>query len=162
MIPTPRATNLFILLTCIFAMAMVYYLDGYLELEPCPLCMTQRVFVLFCGGFALLALVQNPQQMGRRIYATLAGSSALVGAGVAGRHVWIQYLPADEVPACGPSLEYMLDALPFTETLQLVLMGDGNCADVQWTLLGLSIPEQALLLFLTLVAANVWQFWRAD
>jgi disulfide bond formation protein DsbB len=161
MAPGIRLTNLYIFLTCVAAMLVVYYLDGYLELEPCPLCMTQRVFVVLCGLFALLALAQNPGLIGRRIYAGLAAVSVIVGGGVAARHVWLQYLPEDQVPACGPSLEYMLESLPFSETLTLVMMGDGNCADVQWTLLGLSIPEQALLLFAALLAANLWQLRRA-
>jgi len=141
-------------------MFIVYYLDGVLGLEPCPLCMTQRVFVLGCGLFTLLAAIHGPGPTGRRIYAAVAGLFAVGGGAVAARHVWLQHLPPDQVPACGPSLEYMLDVLPFSETLELVLMGDGNCAEVVWTFMGLSIPEQALLLFSALFAANLWQLLR--
>jgi len=141
-------------------MIIVYYLDGVLGLEPCPLCMTQRVFVLGCGLFTLLAAIHGPGPTGRRIYAAVAGLFAVGGGAVAARHVWLQHLPPDQVPACGPSLEYMLDVLPFSETLELVLMGDGNCAEVVWTFMGLSIPEQALLLFSALFAANLWQLLR--
>ena len=81
---------------------------------------------------------------------------------MAARHVWLQHLPEDQVPACGPSLEYMLEHFPFSSTLKLILMGDGNCAEVLWTFAGLSIPEQALLLFTMLVAANIWQLARKD
>ena len=159
---TPRLTNALIVVLWVIAMAMVYYLDGVLGLTPCPLCMTQRVFVVGAGGVALVALLHGPGALGRRIYAVLSGLFALVGGGVAARHVWLQHLPEDQVPACGPGLEYMLDNFPFSETLKLILMGDGNCADVQWTLLGLSIPEQSLLLFLALVALNLWQLVRRD
>lgn len=159
---SPRRLNLLIVLACAFAMFMVYYLDGMLGLEPCPLCLTQRVFVVISGMLALLAFAHGPGAMGLRIYALLCGLAAAIGAGFAGRHVWLQHLPEDLVPACGPSLQYMLDTLPFTETLELLLMGDGNCADVLWTFMGLSIPEQALILFTGLLLANLWQLLRRD
>jgi disulfide bond formation protein DsbB len=79
---------------------------------------------------------------------------------VAARHVWLQHLPEELAPACGPSLGYMLETLPLSETVQLVLMGDGNCADTVWTLFGFSIPEQTLALFTGLVAASLYQLLR--
>jgi len=157
---TPRLINWLLSGACVLALTIVYYLDGVLGLEPCPLCVTQRVFAIGSGLFSLVAAVHCPGVFGRRVYAVFAALFAAGGAGVAARHVWLQRLPQDEVPACGPSLEYMLETLPFSETLELVLMGDGNCADVQWTLLGLSIPEQALLLFVGLIVANIWQIQR--
>jgi disulfide bond formation protein DsbB len=162
MLPSPRQTNALIVALCVFAMGMVYYLDGILGLEPCPLCMTQRVFVIGAGLFALLALLHGPAALGRRIYAITSGLFALVGAGVAARHVWLQHLPKDQVPACGPDLEFMLEHFPFEKTLKFVLMGDGNCADVLWTFAGLSIPEQSLLLFTMLIAINGWQLLRRE
>jgi disulfide bond formation protein DsbB len=159
-IPSTRQLNFLILLACAFAMGMVYYLDGVLGLEPCPLCMSQRVFLLASGLFTLAAFAHNPGRTSTRIYASLAALWAAVGAAIAARHVWLQHLPEDQVPACGPSLEYMLETLPFSDTLRLVLMGDGNCAEVVWTLLGLSIPEQALLFFSGLIAANLFQVLR--
>lgn len=159
---TPRGLNLLIVLACAFAMCMVYYLDGILGLEPCPLCLTQRVFVVASGVVSLVAFAQGPGVVGLRIYAALSGLSAAVGGGFSMRHIWLQRLPEDLVPACGPSLQYMLETLPFTETLELLLMGDGNCSDVLWTFMGLSIPEQALILFAGLLLANLWQLLRRD
>ncbi len=138
----------------------VFYLQRHLGLPPCPLCMTQRVFVVGWGLVALLAVIHNPMGFGRRVYGGLCTLSAVLGGAVAARHVWLQYLPEDQVPACGPSLEYMLETLPFSETLELVLMGDGNCADIQWTFLGLSIPEQTLLVFLVAALLGLWQTCR--
>ena len=161
-LPSPRLTNALLTGICVLAMVIVYYLDGVLGLEPCPLCMTQRVFVVASGFFLMVAFLHGPGPIGRRIYAGLAGLIALVGGGVAARHVWLQHLPEDQVPACGPGLEYMLENFPFTETLKLILMGDGNCADVVWTFAGLSIPEQSLLLFTALVLANLWQLLRRE
>ncbi len=136
------------------------YLEELLDLAACPLCMTQRVFVVLWGVIALLAALHNPPGWGRRVYAALCALAAIAGGAVAARHVWLQHLPEDQVPACGPSLEYMLETLPFSETLSLVLMGDGNCAETMWTFLGLSIPEQTLILFCVVTAVCLWQFFR--
>lgn len=136
------------------------YLETYLGLEVCPLCMTQRVFVVGWGVVALIAAIHNPGQPGRAIYAGLCGLWAFGGACIAARHVWLQHLPEDQVPACGPSLEYMLEHFPFQQTLELVLMGDGNCAETVWTFMGLSIPEQTLLLFCVAMLTCLWQAVR--
>jgi disulfide bond formation protein DsbB len=136
------------------------YLEQILGLPPCPLCMAQRVFVVLWGVIALIAALHNPARMGRRIYATLCALAAMAGAAIAVRHVWIQHLPPDQVPACGPSLEYMLDTLPFSETLSMVLMGDGECAAIHWTFLGLSIPEQTLVMAAVVLAICLWQIFR--
>ena len=141
-------------------MLFAYYLEHQLELTPCPLCMSQRVFVVLAGLIALLAALHNPAGWGRRVYGGLCAVAAITGAAIAARHVWLQHLPEDQVPACGPPLEYMLETLPFSETLSLVLMGDGNCADTVWTLLGFSIPEQTLALFAALLVVSAWQTLR--
>jgi disulfide bond formation protein DsbB len=136
------------------------YLEEVLGLAACPLCMTQRVFVVLWGGIALLAALHNPTGWGRRVYAALCTLAAMAGGAIAIRHVWLQHLPPDQVPACGPSLEYMLETLPFSETLSLVLMGDGNCAEIQWTFLGLSIPEQTLIMAAGVTLVCLWQLFR--
>jgi disulfide bond formation protein DsbB len=127
-------------------------------LEPCPLCMTQRFFYVLT---ALLAIVAALHGHGLRIYAVLVGLSALGGAGVAARQVWLQHLPPDQVPACGPSLEFMLQTLPFGQVLMRLFKGDGNCAVVDWRLLGMSMAEWSLLWFLLLAAAGLALFWRS-
>ncbi len=148
----------------LFAIVAMVFARGYLEamlgLEACPLCMTQRLFVMMWAAFALLAAIHNPGGWGRRVYAGLCAASAYSGGLVAARHVWLQHLPEDQVPACGPSLEYMLENFPFSETLSLVLMGDGNCAETVWTFLGLSIPEQTLVLFCVTILVCLWQAVR--
>jgi protein dithiol:quinone oxidoreductase len=156
----PRLVFLGIAAVAAISMAFAYYLEHQLELAPCPLCMTQRAFVVLTGVIALLAALHNPAGWGRRLYGGLCTLAAVTGGAVAARHVWLQHLPEDEVPACGPSLEYMLETLPFSETLSLVMMGDGNCAETVWTLFGFSIPEQTLALFAVLIAVSVWQTLR--
>jgi disulfide bond formation protein DsbB len=149
-----------VLITIISMLFARFYLEAFLDLAACPLCMTQRLFISLVGLFALLGAIHNPTGWGRRVYGALCTLAALTGAAVAARHVWLQHLPPEEVPACGPSLEYMLDTLPFSETLSLVLMGDGNCADTMWTFLGFSIPEQTLALFSVVVLICLWQTFR--
>lgn len=156
-----RGLFLSLFLLCVISMAFALYLQEMLQLEPCPLCITQRAFVILLGVFALLAALHNPAGWGRRVYAFLCTAAALTGGAVAARHVWLQHLPEDQVPACGPSLEYMLDTLPFSETFEIVMMGDGNCAETVWTFLGLSIPEQTLALFVVLAGVSAYQLLRA-
>ncbi|MDG2047182.1 MAG: disulfide bond formation protein B [Halioglobus sp.] len=159
--PSPRQT--FIGLMLLAAVSMLFarvYLQAFLNLEACPLCMTQRVFVLAWGFIALIAAVHNPLGWGSRVYAALCGLAACAGAAVAARHVWLQHLPEDQVPACGPSLDYMLENLPFEDTLSIVFAGDGNCANVSWSLLGFSIPEQTLAVFCVAILICMWQTVR--
>lgn len=132
-----------------FAVALyTQYVDG---LVPCPLCMSQRIFYALTAAIALIAAIHNH---GVRIYAVLCTASALAGAAVAGRQVWLQHLPPNEVPACGPSLEYMLQTLPFGDVLMRMIKGDGNCAVVDWRFLGLSMAEWSLLCFIVLLIVS--------
>jgi disulfide bond formation protein DsbB len=139
-------------LACAFAMLFAAgYVQRVLGLEPCPLCVLQRVAMVGAGASFLIGAILAPRGAAGRW--SLAGLTALVataGIGVAGRHVWLQNLPADQVPACGPTLDYLLDVLPFTEVLATVLRGDGNCAlvDAQW--LGISLPGWTLVAFVGL------------
>lgn len=158
---SPRLVFIGLVLLAIFSMLFArFYLEEVLDLAACPLCMTQRVFVVAWGIVALIAVLHNPAGWGRRVYGALCALAAIGGGTIAARHVWLQHLPADQVPACGPSLEYMLDTLPFSETISLVLMGDGNCAETMWTFMGLSIPEQTLLLFTGVTLVCLWQVFR--
>lgn len=158
---SPRLVFLGLMLMAIGSMLFArIYLEEVLDLAACPLCMTQRVFVVLWGVIALVAVLHNPDGWGRRVYGVLCALATITGGAVAARHVWLQHLPPDQVPACGPSLEYMLETLPFSETLNIVLMGDGNCAETMWTFLGLSIPEQTLALFSVTTVICLWQTFR--
>lgn len=128
-------------------MAAALYMQYGLKLEPCPLCIFQRLFVIALGTVALLGALHNPVLTGRRVYAALIALLALGGGAVAARQVWLQHLPADQVPECGPGLDYLLETFPLRETLRLVLRGSGECAEVEWTLLDFSIAEWMLAVF---------------
>lgn len=132
------------------ALAFAYYLQYGLGLQPCPLCILQRVAVAGTGLVFLLGAVHGPAGAGRAIYAVLAALAAGVGAAIAGRHVWLQSLPKDRVPACGPGLDYLLDALPWRDVLARVLRGDAACAEIEASFLGLSLPGWTLIAFVGL------------
>lgn len=121
--------------------------------DPCPLCMVQRViFIAILVLFALAAL-HGPKRLGERVYAALTGLLSLSGIGVAARHIWIQNLPKDQVPACGPGLDYMLETMPMADVLKELMHGSGECAARGWTFLALGIPEWSLLCYLAL---GIW------
>lgn len=158
--PSIRTTNLLIAIACAGLMAYALYAQEVLGLQPCPLCITQRIFVILVGAIALIVMAHDPSGIMRRVYAGLGMVAGLVGAIVAGRHVYIQNLPPDQVPSCGPGLEYMFNTFPFTEAVAVLFRGDGNCAVVDWSFLGLSMPAWVLVAFAGLLFVNAWQLIR--
>ena len=152
--------NGLLFLICAGSLGFAYYAQFGLGLEPCPLCILQRLTLLALGGVFLLATVHHPAGWRVRVYGGLIGGVAGVGAAIAARHVWLQHLPPEETPRCGPGLDYLLDTLPLNELVREVLTGSGECAKVDWTLLGLSMPEWTLLLFLSLGVLGVASNWR--
>jgi disulfide bond formation protein DsbB len=128
------------LLVCLALLGFAYYAQVYLHLDPCPLCIFQRVGIAAIGAIFLLATVHNPKGWGARVYGVLIVLAAAATLAVAARHVWIQHLPADQVPTCGASLNYLLEIFPLTDVIRTVLTGSGECAKITWTLLGLSMP----------------------
>jgi len=147
-------------LFCSSMLAIAGYFQFVDHLEPCPLCILQRVFTLCVGVIMLLAVLHNPSQFGQRIYGFLAGLTALIGASISARHVWLQNLPEDQVPSCGPGLNFMLDNFPLGEAINMVMRGSGECAEVLWTFLGLSIPAWTLAAFISLAAVSLVQVFR--
>lgn len=142
---------------CIGALVFaIAWLQVQVGLEPCPLCILDRVAFAAAAVIFLAAALHGPGTVGRRVYAVLALVPLVFGIGTSGRHVWLQHLPAEQVPACGPGLAYMLQNFPLQRAIQLVLRGSGSCASVQWQFLGLSIPEWTLVLFAGLTAMALW------
>lgn len=146
-----RLLNGLAFLGCAGLLAAAWYLEHYQGMEPCPLCMFQRVAVAMVGVIFLLAFLHGPRTAGARAYAVLLALASALGAGLAIRHLWLQSLPEDEVPACGPGLDYMLDVLPFWTTVRQVLTGSGECAEVD-RLLGVTLPAWTLAAFIVLGA----------
>ncbi len=143
-----RLLFLIAFLVCVAAMSGALVFQYVMYLDPCPLCIFQRVVVIALGLVFLVALLHNPETMGRKLYGVLTVLVSLVGIGLAGRHVWLQNLPPDQVPECGPGLDYYLDTLPILDVFRKVLSGSGECAETLWSFLGLSIPGWTLVMFI--------------
>ncbi|WP_276605626.1 disulfide bond formation protein B [Candidatus Macondimonas diazotrophica] len=159
---SPRQINFGGFSICVLLMAYAYYLQYVEGREPCPLCIFQRVGLVALGLTFLSMTVYQPGRIGQRIYAVLLGLIAIAGAGVAGRHVWLQNLPPDKVPACGPDLATMMQAWPLQTVIQNVLRGSGECAIVDWSFLGISIPGWCLIWFIVLGIVGVTVNIRAS
>jgi protein dithiol:quinone oxidoreductase len=159
-LPARRTLNLIGFAACAALMGYALYSQHVGGLQPCPLCVFQRVALIALGVVLLAAGLHDPGRRGARVYGVLAGLSALAGVVVAGRHVWLQNLPPEAVPSCGPGLDYLLDTFPLGEALKQVFSGSGECAQVDWTFLGLSMPAWVLIWFVGLGAAAVANNWR--
>jgi disulfide bond formation protein DsbB len=130
-------------------MGIAFFFQYNLGLEPCPLCSVQRVAVIALGVIFLIALIHNPKNaLGRRIYGFLLTLASIAGILIAGRHTWLQHLPKDQIPECGPGLDFWMKNLPSNEVIQKIFEGSGECAEVVYSLMGLSIPEWSLIAFL--------------
>jgi disulfide bond formation protein DsbB len=143
-----RVLNLLGALGCIAGLLIaIFYFQQTLGLEPCPMCIFQRIAMLATAGLFLLAALHGPKGGGRWAYSVLCLLAAGVGAFIAGRHTWLQKLPEDQRPACGPTLDYLMDMLPLREVVEMVIRGDGNCAKIDWTFLGQSLPAWTFVAF---------------
>ncbi|MGP5647745.1 disulfide bond formation protein B [Psychrobacter celer] len=159
---TYRNLQVFLVVMAVIGMSFaLFFLQRYMGFTPCPLCVFQRIGLIVMGVFALMAALFHPKSMAVRLVLWLG---SLVGIGwstvVAGRHVWLQHLPADQVPSCGPGLDYWLDTLPILQVFKEVFAGSGECAAIDWTFMGLSIPEQSLILFSLLLVVHALVLWR--
>lgn len=125
-----------------------YYLQYVKYLDPCPLCITQRLFYMLVGGASMCGLIAIRHRVWQRLVAIVAMLGAVGGIVVAGRQVWLQHLPPEQVPECGLGLQYWLQTESPLRVLSLLFKGDGNCAEVQWRFLTLSIGEWSLVWFI--------------
>ncbi len=155
-IPNTRLLNLAGFAASSGMMAYALYAEHYLLLDPCPLCVFQRMAVIAMALVFLLATLHNPAGWGRRVYASLVAVAAAAGAAVAGWHVWLQHLPPDKVPACGPGFGYIIDSFPLSEALKMIFSGSGECASIDWSFLGLSMPACVVICVVLLGTYGVW------
>ncbi|HLZ99907.1 MAG TPA: disulfide bond formation protein B [Steroidobacteraceae bacterium] len=153
---TARTVNGLGVLACAALLAYAYYAQYVMHLEPCPLCIFQRVGIFAIGVIFAIAAAHDPAGWGRRVYAGALGLASLATAAVAVRHLYIQSLPPGTVAACGASLDFMLRVFPLTDVLVKVLTGSGECANIEWRFLGLAMPAWVLIAALALGAYGVW------
>jgi protein dithiol:quinone oxidoreductase len=154
LLPPRRIGYLLGFLVCVGLMGYALYLQYVEGLEPCPLCMLQRICVMAMGVVFLVATFHNPERVGAGVYALLQLLIGGAGAAIAARQVWLQSLPKDQVPACGMGLNYMLETLPFTDAMRQVLEGSGECAEKGWEFLHLSIAGWTLVFFVAMIVAS--------
>ena len=154
---SPRLLSFIGFAICAALIAAAMYFQHVAGLDPCPLCIFQRVAFIAMGVVFFISFLHNPGRGGRIFYGLLATISGLLGAAIAARHVWLQNLPEDQVPECGPGLEFLLDAFPLQKVLETVLQGSGECAEVSWTLFGISMPGWSFiwLIILTILAIRL-------
>ena len=160
-IPNRRLLNLTGFVACVAMMGFALYSQHVLLLDPCPLCILQRVALVLLGIVLLTATLHNPGTDGARFYAAVIGLVAAGGTAIAGWHVRLQNLPPEEIPTCGPGLGYIVDNFPLSEALSLILKGSGECAEVVWRVLGLSMPTWVAISFIGLGIAGVWNNLRS-
>ncbi len=157
---TPRLFFSALAATCAGLLAYGYYLQFVEHLEPCPMCIFQRLCYMAVGLTAIVGAVHGPRGNGTYVYLAVIGVFSAIGAAIAARQTWLQHLPPELVPECGPGLEFMLEMYPLLETLERALKGTGDCAEVSWRFLGLSIAEWSLVCFVAIALAAAWQTWR--
>ncbi|MCC7464251.1 MAG: disulfide bond formation protein B [Gammaproteobacteria bacterium] len=155
-LPGRRALNALGALGCLGLLAYAWYAQTALALDPCPLCIFQRIGVAAAGALFLLAALHHPRGWGARVWGALIALAALATLAVAVRHLWIQHQPPGSVPSCGATLDYMLEVFPLAHVIGKVLAGSGECAEVTWRLLGLSMPAWVAIASVGLLALAVW------
>jgi len=159
-IPDRRTLNFAGFAICAGLMAYALFVQYGLKLDPCPLCVLQRLAVIGLGIAFLLAALHNPSGAGRYVYSLLLLAASALGLVVSGRHVWLQMLPSDEVPACGPGLDYMWENFPLADVINMVFKGSGECAEIDWSFLGLSMPAWVFIAVLGLGVTGLWNNLR--
>jgi protein dithiol:quinone oxidoreductase len=154
-VPGRRVVNFGGAIACFLMLAYALYAQYHLGLEPCPLCIFQRITLFALGVVFLAAALQHPRGGGRYVYALLAAVAALATAALATRHLYIQSQPPGSIASCGAPLEVMLQFSPLTEVVRKVLAGGGECSQVNWTFAGLAMPAWVLIAALVLGLAGV-------
>ena len=140
-----RLLNFAGFLICAGLLGYALYAQFDLGLDPCPLCIFQRIGIAALGVVFLIAALHHPRGWGARVYAALIALAALATIGVAARQVYIQHLPASAMPSCGAPLSMLMRFMPLTQVIRKVLSGSGECGIVNWTFLGLAMPAWVLI-----------------
>ena len=157
MLVTRRHLLLTGFLISVLLIAYALYTEHVLGLEPCPLCILQRVAVIALGlSFLLLALKPPQRKQSKFLASLLLMMISSAGVGIAARHVWIQSLPPDKVPGCGPGLDFMMANFPLSEVLEMVFSGSGECAEISWSFAFLSMPAWVIIWLIVLGSFGVW------
>ena len=160
-LPSYRIVNLVQAFGCLLLIIIaIGYFERSLNLEPCYLCMMQRGVIVAIGAICALAAVHNPQQFGQRVYSSLSITMVLIGVYFSGKQLWLQSLPDSQVPSCGIPVSNLFENFSTIEAITTLIRGDGNCAEVRWQLMGLSMPGWVMVCCVGFGAIGVIQFLR--
>lgn len=157
-LPSNRSLYLIGFLICVALIGVALFMQHGLGYEPCPLCIAQRISFILIGLICLIAFMQNPQTLGHKVYGVLIGIAALFGLSLSIRHSWLQHNPPEFVE-CGGGLEYWLETLPTNKIIEKILQGTGECTDIVWKFLGLSIPEWTAIMYFGFVVFAIRQIF---
>lgn len=147
-------------LVCAALLAYAYYVQFALEIEPCPMCIFQRIAFIFMGLFFLIGAIHGPRTTGRKVYALLVFGGACAGIAIAARHLWVQHLPPDPMAGCAPGFNYMIENFPISKTLKMAFTGSADCSVVNWTFAGLSMPFWTMVCYALIGAGALWAGFR--
>lgn len=149
---------------CLALLAYAYFVQFQLGIEPCPLCIFQRLAFIAMGLFFLAGAIHAPRVTGRRVYGLLVLLGATVGAGIAIYHMWVQHRGPDPMAGCTPGWNYMVEnyslRYAWSKTLEHAFTGHADCAEINWTLLGLAMPFWTFVSYVLLGAGAVWAGFR--
>ena len=151
-----RPQNLLGAAACFLLFGYALFAEHVQGYEPCPLCILQRLAVLGLGTAFLLAALHRPAGAFRHAYSLLCGAIGAAGGGVAIRHLWIQAQPEGAVPPCGASFDFIVENFGVITAVREALTASGECAEIDWSLLGLSMPAWVLIALTTLTAWSLW------
>jgi disulfide bond formation protein DsbB len=152
---TSRIVFAFIFASCAALIAAALYLQEQEGLDPCPMCILQRYAFILTGIVALAAAIHGPKGLALKVYGVLVAVFSIAGAGVAMRHSWLQHFPP-KLETCGADLDFLMGNFPLSQALPKIFAGTGSCSVVDWTLLGMSLPEWALVWYLAFAALAIW------
>jgi len=147
-------------IVCVALLAYAYYEQFAEGIEPCPMCIFQRIAFLWMGLFFLIGAIHGPQQRGRKAYALLVLLGACAGVAIAARHLWVQHQPPDPMAGCAPGWNYMVENFPLSKALKMAFTGHADCAQITWTLFGLSMPFWTLVCYVLIGAGALWAGFR--
>ena len=143
---------------CFGTVILALVIQTVYKLEPCPLCITQRICFMVLGVLFLIGAFVKPATLLSRFFTLLQVIAALVGAGWALRHWYLQAHKESMIADCGVGFDYMFENFPLKKAFSLVFKGTGDCAAIDWTFLGLTLPQLALITFVGFAIYAIYLF----
>lgn len=155
-----RIVSLLIFLICITVIGYALYLQLVINLLPCPFCIAQRIAYWLVGLTAIFAFIHNPRDLGRKIYYSFITVFSLSGLVLALHHSWIIRYP--EAFQCGISAEEeFLNGLSIANWWPSMFEANGDCADVKWEFMSLTIPNWSVIFFLLILITSVYMLFTS-